>query len=74
MHTPIVDTFKYLFLCFTSLEIMHLLMRGCLNFTYVPIATLILTVLYGIEIHRPVKGSSPNVKEQKKIHTEKKAL
>lgn len=74
MHTPFVDTIKYLFLCFISLEIMHLLMRGCLNFTYIPIATLVLTVLYGIEIRRPAKGSIPNANPGKKIHTEKKAL
>lgn len=74
MHTPFVDTIKYLFLCFISLEIMHLLMRGSLNFTYIPIATLVLTVLYGIEIRRPEKGASQKVEKAKKIHTEKKAL
>lgn len=74
MHTPFKETIKYLFLCFISLELMHLFIRGSLNFTYLPIAVLILTVLYGVETMKPFKGPNFKIKEEKNIPAEKRTL
>ena len=74
MHTPFKETVKYLFLCFVSLELMHLFIRGSLNFTYLPIAALVLSVLYGVEIMKPFKDPLFKNKEEKNITAEKRTL
>ena len=74
MNTPFFSTIKYFFLCLSSLEIMHVLIRSALNFTYIIIATLIMTILYSIDIRKPISIGAVKVENQKNISVEKKAL
>ena len=74
MDTPFFSTIKYFFLSLSSLEIMHVLIRSALNFTYILIAALILTVLYSIDIRKPISIAAVKVKNKNTIAVDKKAL
>lgn len=74
MNTPFSSTIKYFFLCLFSLEIMHLFIRSALNFTYIIIATLILTILYSIDIRKPIHLAAVKIDNKEKMSVGKKAL
>ena len=74
MDTPFFSTIKYFFLCLSSLEIMHVFIRSTLNFTYILIVALILTVLYSIDIRKPISAAVVKVENKNSIAVEKKAL